>query len=147
MPVDQGEVQPDAERWQPACPLHRVGHRRRAHHQAGRREDAAAMSFLDRLVDRYGGAKVVGRDDQLFQVDVLLLRVMVASCREETCSSMTVCIRYWRVITGPGKGDMGGGRSWVVSLIGLKGRRWFQSVLRLHFVRSKPVADAVRMAG
>src|SRR5262249_48189413 len=35
-----------------------------------------------------------------------------------------------------GERGMGGGRALGGLLMGLKGRRWFQSVLRLHFVRS-----------
>ena len=79
--IDQGEVQPDAERRQAACPLHRVRHCRCANHQARRRKDAAAMALFDRFVHRHRGTEVVGCDDQLLQLSGSCCHVQMPSRR------------------------------------------------------------------
>jgi hypothetical protein len=63
-PVDQDEMQPDPQLRQAAGARHRVGRGRAADHQARRRQDAAPMRLLDRLVDRNVEPEIVGADDQ-----------------------------------------------------------------------------------
>jgi hypothetical protein len=60
-------VQADAERRQTARTLNGVGGRCAVYHQACRRQDAARMRELDRRVDLWRDAEIIGGDDQRLQ--------------------------------------------------------------------------------
>ena len=61
---DQHEVKPHAQPRRPLGPRHGVVTARSGDHQAGRRQDTVAMADLDRLIDLFRRAEVVGGDDQ-----------------------------------------------------------------------------------
>jgi hypothetical protein len=58
-------MEADAQRWEAARPRHRVGRRRRGHHQARARQNPPAVGGFDGFVDRDVAAEIVGADDQL----------------------------------------------------------------------------------
>jgi hypothetical protein len=65
--IDEHEVQADAERRQTARTFNGVVDRCAVYHQACRRQDAARMCELDRRVDLWRDAEIIGRDDQRLQ--------------------------------------------------------------------------------
>jgi hypothetical protein len=65
--IDEHEVQADAKRRQTARTFDGVVDRRTAYHQACRRQDSARMRKLDRCVDLWRDAEIIGRDDQRLQ--------------------------------------------------------------------------------
>ena len=66
-PLDQHEVQADAQSSEAVGAPDRVGGYGFRHHQARGGEDAVAMRRLDRLVDLGREAEIVGRDDEALQ--------------------------------------------------------------------------------
>ena len=60
-------MQADTERRQTARTFNGVVNRGTAYHQAGRRQDSACMRKLDRCVDLWRDAEIIGRDDQRLQ--------------------------------------------------------------------------------
>ena len=65
--IDEHEVQADPERRQTARTFNGVVDRRAVYHQACRRQDAARMCELDRRVDLWRDAEIIGCDDQRLQ--------------------------------------------------------------------------------
>jgi hypothetical protein len=65
--IDEHEVQADPERRQTARTFNGVVDRCAVYHQACRRQDAARMCELDRRVDLWRDAEIIGRDDQRLQ--------------------------------------------------------------------------------
>ena len=64
-PLEQVDVQPNAQAGETARALHGVGRGGPRNHQAGRRQDARAVRVLDRLVHFVREAEIVGGNDQL----------------------------------------------------------------------------------
>jgi hypothetical protein len=60
-------MQPDRQPRQPARQFNSRRGRRRADHQARRREDAFDMRTLDGAVNLVGEAEIIGRDDEILQ--------------------------------------------------------------------------------
>ena len=65
--VGQNDVQSNLQRTHPARPIDGVGGGGSPNHETGRRQDAVAVSRLNRLVDFGRKTKVVGRYDQRLQ--------------------------------------------------------------------------------
>lgn len=65
--VGQHDVQSHLQRRQPPRPIDGVGGGRSPDHEAGRRQDAVAVSRLDRRIDFERKTEVVGRYDQRLQ--------------------------------------------------------------------------------
>jgi len=62
--IGQHQMQADAQRGKPLGPRHRVRGRRRADHQARHGQDAVAVGFLDRLIDRHIAPEIIGANDE-----------------------------------------------------------------------------------
>jgi hypothetical protein len=65
--VGQNDVQSHLQRTHPARPVDRVGSGGSPNHETGRRQDAVAVSRLNRLVDFGRKTKIVGRYNQRLQ--------------------------------------------------------------------------------
>jgi hypothetical protein len=89
--VDQREMQPDREPWQPVRQFDGRRGRRRSNHQARRGENTLDMRALDGLVDFIGEAEIIRRDDQIFQCAV--------SCRSRRKRKNSAPSRRRRFIT------------------------------------------------